>query len=290
MALEVNIINGKKIADDILNDIAKEIYTYSEKPLLCIIQIGSQEASNTYIRNKIKSCEKIGMGIELHKFESDVVDTNNVLQIIDKLNNNKNVNGIIVQLPLPSHLDSSQILNTISYEKDVDGFHTKNIGELAIDGKTPRFIPCTPLGCIELLKRNKIQIKGNHVVIVGKSNIVGLPLALMLMKENATVTVCHKYTRSLVDHLKLADIVIVACGQPQMIKKDWLKVGVVVIDVGINVIETVTGRCLVGDVDFNEVKHIASAITPVPGGVGPMTVAMLLKNTLNAYKLQNKIK
>ena len=220
------------------------------------------------------------------------MSTDEVCSLLFRLNNDDEVNGILVQLPLPDHLNNEEILSKISYRKDVDGFHARNIGNLAMSGRTPYFIPCTPSGCLELLKRYNITIEGKHAVIVGKSNIVGLPMSLLLLKNRATVTICHSKTKDIRIHLKTADIVVSACGCPRMIKREWLKEGVVVIDVGINSIPDATrkrGYRLVGDVDFENVKDIASAITPVPGGVGPMTVAMLLKNTVEGFKKQNEL-
>ena len=288
-----NIINGKKISQDILKEIKEEIIHYSHigKPGLAVIQIGTRNDSNIYIRKKQEACQLVGIVSKIYNF--DITVTNNIVcALIKKLNKDMNINGILVQLPIPNHLNNEKILSKISYLKDVDGFHARNMGNLAMENRIPNFIPCTPLGCLELLKRTNIVIKGKHAVIVGKSNIVGLPMALILLKEMATVTVCHIDTQEITKHLKIADIIISACGQPKMIKKDWVKKDVVVIDVGINSIPDSTrkrGYRLVGDVDFENVKEIASAITPVPGGVGPMTVAMLLRNTLDGFKRQNGI-
>ena len=285
------IINGKIIAKQILSEIKRDIQNLNIKPTLAVIQIGNKIDSNVYIRKKREACKLIGIESTIYNLKT-IVSTNEVCSLIEKLNDNKNVNGILVQLPIPDHLNKEKILNKISYEKDVDGFHALNMGNLALNGRTPLFIPCTPLGCLELLKRYEITIKGKHAVVIGKSNIVGLPMSLLLLKEEATVTICHIETDDIVKHLKMADIVISACGQPRMIKKEWLKKGVVVIDVGINSIPDSTrksGYRLVGDVDYENVKEIASAITPVPGGVGPMTVAMLLKNTVEGFKKHNKI-
>jgi methylenetetrahydrofolate dehydrogenase (NADP+)/methenyltetrahydrofolate cyclohydrolase/formyltetrahydrofolate synthetase len=286
--MENNIINGTEMANRILDEIKSEMKEYTEynKPVIIIIQIGEREDSSIYIKKKIESCRKIGFDIGISNFEIDIKQENICKYILD-LNNNSEIHGILVQLPIPVHLNEEEILSKIDYHKDIDGFHAQNMGNLAMNNRTPMFIPCTPLGCMEILKREKIELVGKHVVIVGKSNIVGLPLALLLMKEMATVTVCHKETVDIVSHLKMADIVISACGCPQMIKKDWLKPGVVVIDVGINVIPDSTkksGYRLVGDVDFDNVKDIASKITPVPGGVGPMTVAMLMMNAFKSFK------
>jgi 5,10-methylene-tetrahydrofolate dehydrogenase/methenyl tetrahydrofolate cyclohydrolase len=286
------ILNGKLISNQILNELAENIKNLSLKPVLAVIQIGDRKESTIYIRKKREACQLIGIESRIYNFET-TVSTDEICSLLFRLNNDDEVNGILVQLPIPDHLNNEEILNKISYEKDVDGFHAQNMGSLALNGRTPSFIPCTPLGCLELLKRYNITIKGKHAVIIGKSNIVGLPMSLLLLKHDATVTICHIETDDIAKHLKMADIVISACGQPKLIKKGWLKKeGVVVIDVGINSIPDSTrkrGYRLVGDVDFDEVKEIASAITPVPGGVGPMTVAMLLKNTVQGFKKQNEL-
>jgi 5,10-methylene-tetrahydrofolate dehydrogenase/methenyl tetrahydrofolate cyclohydrolase len=286
------ILNGKLISNQILNELAENIKNLSLKPVLAVIQIGDRKESTIYIRKKREACQLIGIESRIYNFET-TVSTDEICSLLFRLNNDDEVNGILVQLPIPDHLNNEEILNKISYEKDVDGFHAQNMGSLALNGRTPSFIPCTPLGCLELLKRYNITIKGKHAVIIGKSNIVGLPMSLLLLKHDATVTICHIETDDIAKHLKMADIVISACGQPKLIKKGWLKKeGVVVIDVGINSIPDSTrkrGYRLVGDVDFDEVKEIASAITPVPGGVGPMTVAMLLKNTVQGFKKQNDL-
>ena len=282
------IINGAEISKQILQEVADEIKSFKQIgiPGVAVVQIGNRVDSNVYVSKKCEACKRVGMNSVIHKL--DETSTNDdVYKLIELLNLDTKIHGILVQLPLPSHLNEEKILSKISYLKDVDGFHARNIGNLAMEGRKPKFVPCTPLGCLELLKREKIEIKGKHAVIIGKSNIVGLPMALILMKELATVSVCHKDTVDIEKHTRMADILVSACGQAEMIKKDWLKEGVVIIDVGINSIpdpSKARGYRLVGDIDFNEVKDIASAITPVPGGVGPMTVAMLIKNTLEGFK------
>ena len=282
------IINGAEISKQILQEVADEIKSFKQIgiPGVAVVQIGNRVDSNVYVSKKCEACKRVGMNSVIHKL--DETSTNDdVYKLIELLNLDTKIHGILVQLPLPSHLNEEKILSKISYLKDVDGFHARNIGNLAMEGREPKFVPCTPLGCLELLKREKIEIKGKHAVIIGKSNIVGLPMALILMKELATVSVCHKDTVDIEKHTRMADILVSACGQAEMIKKDWLKEGVVIIDVGINSIpdpSKARGYRLVGDIDFNEVKDIASAITPVPGGVGPMTVAMLIKNTLEGFK------
>ena len=286
-----NVIDGKRISQEMLREIEQEVKSYSDVgiPGLAVVQVGGREDSNIYIKKKQQACMDTGMSSTIHNLDIDTNDKD-VCELIERLNDDSAVNGILVQLPLPSHLNDEKILSKISYLKDVDGFHSRNMGDLAMDGRTPSFAPCTPSGCIELLRRHNIEMMGKHAVVVGKSNIVGLPMALLLMKEMATVTVCHIETKDIRQHLIMADIVVSACGQAQMIKREWLKEGVVVIDVGINSIPDATkkrGYRLVGDVDFENVKEIARAITPVPGGVGPMTVTMLLRNTLEGFKRQN---
>ena len=211
-----------------------------------------------------------------------------MVELVAKLNADPKINGILVQLPLPKHIDEETVLNTIDLEKDVDGFHPVNIGRLAMKGRTPLFIPCTPAGCMELLADAGVEMNGAEAVIVGRSNIVGLPMAMLLQKANATVTICHSRTRDLTEHLKRADIVVAAIGWAEMIKGDMLKPGCAVIDVGINRVDDDTrerGYRLTGDVEYDSAAEVAGAITPVPGGVGPMTIAMLMKNTLRAAEI-----
>jgi len=283
-----NILDGKKISKIILDEIKDEIQqnNWQNKIGLAVIIIGNRNDSQIYVKKKIKACNYTG--INSYKIELDSDITNNELcKVIDNLNNDNNINGILVQLPIPNHLNEELILKKIDYLKDVDGFHAHNIGYLAMERRNPLFIPCTPKGCFELLKRYNIDVKGKNVVVIGKSNIVGMPMALLLMKHMATVTVCHIETTDITRHTKMADIIIVGVGVPQLVKKDWVKYGVIIIDIGINTIIDPTkksGYRLVGDVDYKEIKDKASYITPVPGGVGPMTVAMLMQNTLISYK------
>lgn len=286
-----NIIDGKSISNQIILSLNDDINKYSHygKPSLAVVQVGNKLESSVYIKKKCEACSELGFYSEVHKLGEDATD-DTVINLINKLNINKRMNGILVQLPLPKHLNEAKILNHIAYDKDVDGFHAQNMGELAMKYREPAFIPCTPQGCLKLLEYENIKIRGAHVVVIGNSNIVGLPMSLLLLKEGATVTVCHIDTKDLKLHTKQADIIITACGQPEMIKKEWVKPGVVIIDVGTNFIPDSTkksGRKLVGDVDFNDVKDIAYKISPVPGGVGPLTVAMLLLNTFKAFKIQN---
>ena len=287
----MTIINGKEIADTILLEIKTEIEKLLNKPVLAVIQIGDKKESSIYIKKKREACELVGIKSQVINFDTNVTN-DEICNQIDNLNNNTNINGILVQLPIPEYLNEDLILGRINYLKDVDGFHPHNMGNLAMNNRISPLIPCTPNGCLELLKREGVEIEGKYAVIVGKSNIVGLPMSLLLMKENATVTVCHDKTKNIKEHTMKADILITACGQPEMIKSDWIKSGVVIIDIGINPIKDNSkknGYRLVGDVDFNDVQEKADKITPVPGGVGPMTVAMLLSNTLKAYKMQNNL-
>lgn len=288
--MSAQIIDGKKIAAEIQQELKEQAKKFNAKsgitPGLAVILVGDNPASKVYVTSKQKSCEEIGFYSEVHKFPGDVQEEK-VLEKVRELNANDKIHGILVQLPLPEHIDEQKILESIAVEKDVDGFHPINFGKLAqgLEG----FVPCTPLGVRELLMRYNIPIKGQHVVIVGRSNIVGKPLALLLMqkseKGDATVTVCHSRTKNLAEITRRADILVAAIGRPKFITKDMVKPGAVVIDVGVNRVDDPTaprGYRLVGDVDFEAVKEIASAITPVPGGVGPMTIAMLLHNTLLA--------
>jgi len=283
------ILDGKACSAQIRAALASEIKTIISKverpPCLAVIWVGKNPASATYVKAKGKACEKIGMDFQLHHLPETVTEKK-LVALIHSLNKNHNVDALLVQLPLPKQISEESVVSAISPEKDADGFHPYNLGRL-IMGK-PTFIPCTPAGILELLQKNGIETTGKEVVIVGRSNIVGKPLAVLLMQKalgNATVTVCHTATRDLVFHTKRADILIVAAGKPKMIKADMVKEGVIVIDVGIH--RTEQGLC--GDVDFEEVEPKTFAITPVPGGVGPMTVAMLLKNTVLAWKGRYKV-
>ena len=278
------LISGKDIAATIREELAAEIKELTAKgnrpPCLAVVWVGEDPASATYVRAKGKACEKIGMQFKLHHLKEDVSEEE-LLCLLQELNTDKEVDAMLVQLPLPKHISEKKVIETIAPDKDADGFHPYNLGRLLMG--EPTFIPCTPAGILELFKRSDIDTKGKEVVIIGRSNIVGKPMAALLMQKktgNATVTVCHTATKDITFHTKRADILIVAAGQPKMIKADMVKEGAVVIDVGIH--RTENGLC--GDVDFEEVEPKVSAITPVPGGVGPMTVAMLLKNTLQAYK------
>ena len=273
------IIDGKKIAEDIYTELKEEVKNLEDKPGLAVVLVGDDPASLVYVRNKERVCKRLGLNYRLMRFPQSA-DKNEILSTIESLNSDKEINGIIVQIPLPEHLDPFEVVSAIDPLKDVDGLHPDNLGRL-LSGK-PRIIPCTPLGVIELLKRENIDIRGKNAVIVGRSNLVGKPLFHLLLSLDATVTVCHSKTRDLKEETSRADILVCAVGVPKLISADMVKEGATVIDVGINRI----GDRLVGDVDFENIMGIASAITPVPGGVGPMTVAMLMKNVITAYKLQ----
>ena len=286
--MNTNILDGKNISKTILNEIRDDIiqHNWDNKIGLAVIIIGNKKDSQIYVKKKIQSCEYVGINSYKISFDETVTDIE-LYNEIDRLNNDKMIHGILIQLPIPKHLNEEAILKKIEYTKDVDGFHASNIGYLAMERRNPLFIPCTPKGCFELLRRYNITIKGKHVVVIGKSNIVGLPISLLMMKEMATVTVCHIETTDIMKHTQMADILIVGVGVPHMVRREWVKEGVVIVDIGINTIKDPSkkkGYRLVGDVDYENVKNIASYITPVPGGVGPMTVSMLMKNTLISYK------
>lgn len=284
------LIDGKAIAQEIRNEIAKEVQTlsqtYKKVPGLAVVIVGTRKDSQSYVSMKRKACAEVG----IKSFDVDLaedVSEADVIAKVHELNADPDVHGILVQLPLPKHINEEAVLSAISIEKDVDGFHPLNIGKLAMKGREPLFQPCTPKGCLELLSRSGISVKGKRAVVVGRSNIVGLPVSLLLLKADATVTIVHSHTREPESIIREADIVIAAAGQANMIKGAWIKPGAAVIDVGTNAVDDPsrkTGYRLVGDVDFQEASKVAGWLTPVPGGVGPMTVAMLLKNTLDGAK------
>ena len=287
----MTILDGKKIAQDIRNELKSDIEKLNSSgkgvPGLVAILVGDNSASEIYVRNKSKACEEIGMNAKTEKHSADMKE-DALLQLIKAYNNNKQFDGILVQLPLPKHIDEDKVIEEISPKKDVDGFHPISVGNLVI-GK-PAFRSCTPAGIQELLIRYNIETKGKHLVVLGRSNIVGKPIAnIMLQKKefaNSIVTVCHSAAPDVSYYTKQADILVAAMGSPKFVKADMVKDGVVVIDVGINRVEdksAVKGYRIVGDVDFDEVSKKASYITPVPGGVGPMTIAMLLKNTYEGF-------
>ena len=275
-------IDGKAFSQVILEKIREEHNQLKEKygkqAGLAVVIVGNNPASQVYVRNKMKACENVGFYSENIELDENISEEE-LLQEIDKLNKNDRINGILVQLPLPSHINELKIIDSISPEKDVDGFHVANIGKMVIGDETG-FISCTPYGIMQLLEEYKIEIAGKDAVIIGRSNIVGKPMALMLIQKGATVQVCNSRTKDLRKKLNDADIIIVAAGVPKLLKKEDVKEGAVVIDVGIN---RVDGK-ICGDVDYEEVVERASYITPVPGGVGPMTIASLIKNTFKSYK------
>lgn len=277
------LIDGRKTSNIIKEEVKEEVAKLKEEhgrvPGLAVVIVGEDPASKVYVGSKVKSCENLGIYSEKHALSAEITQEE-LLGLVERLNKDDKINGILVQLPLPKHLDSKLIIDSIAPDKDVDGFSAENVGKVLI-GEEDTFKSCTPYGIVELLKRYELPISGQDVVIVGRSNIVGKPLAALLINESATVTVCHSRTKELAEKVKRADIVIAAVGIANFIKADMVKKGAVVIDVGMNRLES--GK-LCGDVDFEEVKEKASHITPVPGGVGPMTIAMLMKNTLMSFK------
>ena len=277
------IIDGKKISKELKDELKEKVAKYKEEGVeitLAVIQVGNDKASSVYVGNKKKACEYIGIKSLSYELEESTTEEE-LLNLIKELNNRKDVNGILVQLPLPKHINEDKVIETIDAKKDVDGFHPMSVGALSIGKKG--FISCTPYGIIELLKRSNIDIDGKECVVIGRSNIVGKPMSMLLLRENATVTVAHSHTKNLKEVAKRADIIVVAIGKPQFINSEYVKEGAVVIDVGIHRDEN---NKLCGDVDYEDVFPHASAITPVPGGVGPMTIAMLMKNCVNAVEIQ----
>jgi 5,10-methylene-tetrahydrofolate dehydrogenase/methenyl tetrahydrofolate cyclohydrolase len=288
--MTAGIIDGKAIAATIRGEIKAEVEAmkaqHGKVPGLATVLVGERRDSQTYVRMKKKACAEVGITSFGHDLLADA-SQEELLKVVRDLNANPDVHGILVQLPLPDHIDEEEILGAIDLEKDVDGFHPINIGRLSMKRRDPLFAPCTPKGCIELLDRTGVEIEGKRAVVLGRSNIVGLPVAMLLLHRNATLTICHSRTKDLPGVVREADILIAAVGRAEMVRGDWVKPGVVVIDVGINAVDDPTtekGYRLVGDVAFDEVKEVAAAITPVPGGVGPMTIAMLLRNTMDSAK------
>ena len=278
----MTIIDGKALSDKILKEIENE---HSElqakvgrKAGLAVIIVGENPASQIYVRNKIRACERVGFHSETIRLDEHITEENLLLEI-EKLNNDNNIDGILVQLPIPKHINELKVINAISAEKDVDGFHATNIGKMMIGDETG-FLPCTPAGVIQMFEEYNIDLEGKDVLVIGQSNIVGKPMTLLLINKRATVQVCNSKTKNLSEKLQKADVVVAAAGSPKLVKDSDVKEGVVVIDIGIN---RVDGK-ICGDVDFEEVSQKASYITPVPGGVGPMTIAMLIKNTFKSYK------
>lgn len=273
------LIDGKKISKEIKDELAVKVADYKKKGVsgaLAVIQVGADPASSVYVRNKKKACEYIGIESVSYELPEETTEEE-LLSIIDKLNNDPEINGILCQLPVPKHINEDNIIKAIDPSKDVDGFHVANVGALVTG--TKGYVSCTPAGIIELLKRTGISIEGKNAVVVGRSNIVGKPMSLLLLRENATVTICHSKTRDLKDVCKRADILIAAIGKPKFFDESYVKEGAVVIDVGIHRNDD---GSLCGDVDFDRVEPLCHAITPVPGGVGPMTIAMLMNNCVEA--------
>lgn len=274
-----NLIDGKRISQEIKDELKEKTAAQKERGItgcLAVIQVGADPASSVYVRNKKRACEYIGIESLSYELDEDTAEAE-LLDLIEKLNNDEKVNGILVQLPLPKHMDENKIIKAISPSKDVDGFHPQNVGAL-VSG-LPGYVSCTPAGVIQLLKRSGIAMEGKNCVVIGRSNIVGKPMAVLMLRENATVTIAHSKTKDLRDICKRADILIVAIGKPKFIDASYVKEGAVVIDVGIHRNQD---NKLCGDVDFDSVLPIVQAITPVPGGVGPMTIAMLMHNCVEA--------
>lgn len=277
------IIDGKAISAQIKDEVREKVAAMKQEGqqiTLAVIQVGADPASSVYVNNKKKACEYVGIRSLAYELPEETTQEE-LLALIDKLNAMEECNGILVQLPLPKHIDEDQVIGAISPQKDVDGFHPQSVGSLCI-GRTG-FVSCTPAGIIQLLKRSGIEIEGKECVVVGRSNIVGKPMALLLLRENGTVTVAHSRTKNLKDICKRADILVVAIGKPKFITREYIKEGAVVIDVGIHRNEN---NKLCGDVDYEDVQEICSAITPVPGGVGPMTIAMLMHNCLESVNVK----
>jgi methylenetetrahydrofolate dehydrogenase (NADP+)/methenyltetrahydrofolate cyclohydrolase len=298
--MTAKLIKGTEIREEILKEIADEVKELKEKhgavPGLVTILVGENPASISYVTLKIKTANQLGFK-EIQDSQPDDISEEDLLALVDKYNNDDSIHGILVQLPLPKHLDEKKVLNAIDPDKDVDGFHPVNVGRLMIGGAEVKFAPCTPAGIQEMIMRAGVETSGAEVVVVGRSNIVGKPIANMMLQKsegaNSTVTIVHTRTRDLAAHCKRADILIVAAGVPDLVKPEWIKPGACVIDVGVNrvgeKISEKTGKkiaILKGDVDFEKAKEIAGSITPVPGGVGPMTVTMLMKNTLKSLKFK----
>ena len=291
--MTAQLIDGKAIAQQVREEVAAKVSERTaggkSKPTLATVLVGDRVDSATYVASKQKACAELGMGSISHNLSADI-SQEDLEKLIKSLNDDMSVHGILVQLPLPAHLNEERVLQLVSIEKDVDGFSPINIGRLAQKGREPLFVPCTPYGCIYLLEKAGVKIEGANAVVLGRSNIVGMPAALLLIGKNATVTVCHSRTQDLPGVVRQADILIAAIGKSEMVRGDWIKPGAAVIDVGINSKPDATrksGYRLVGDVCFDEAKEVAGFITPVPGGVGPMTIAMLMRNTYRAAEIQD---
>lgn len=292
--MTAEIIDGKAIAESVRAGVKAgveaRVAAGKSVPGLATVLVGDNPASHSYVRSKRKASAEAG--IESFGFELPATATQSeVEQLVSELNRDPRVHGILVQLPLPEGIDEEAVLSLISLNKDVDGFHPVNIGRLAMKRRDPMFVPCTPAGCIYMLEKTLLTLRGLNAVVLGRSNIVGMPVALLLVRADATVTICHSRTKDLPSVVRQADVLVAAVGRAEMVRGDWVKPGAVVIDVGINRIEDPNapkGSRLVGDVAFDEVKEVAGHITPVPGGVGPMTIAMLLRNTLHGAELADK--
>jgi len=288
------LIDGKKLADEVIAGVKSEVETLKSAgcpaPALVVVMVGGNPASESYIKRKEKAASECGIQTRVVKLD-DTITEMDLLAEVHKLNNDPEVHGIIVQLPLPDHIYAPNITNAVAYRKDVDGFTPANVGAVALQGYEPLFVSCTPKGCLHMIKSVGLPLRGKEAVVVGASNIVGIPMSLLLLGEGCTVSVCHIDTKDSKAHARTADILVVAVGKAGLVTRDWVKPGAIVIDVGINFVDDATkksGKKMVGDVAFDEVKAVAGFITPVPGGVGPMTVAMLLQNTLDALKLSMK--
>ncbi|RJX38346.1 bifunctional methylenetetrahydrofolate dehydrogenase/methenyltetrahydrofolate cyclohydrolase FolD [Paenibacillus pinisoli] len=284
--MSAQIIEGKKVSDQMRVEMIEEVAALKDKnviPGLAVVLVGDDPASKVYVGSKEKACQQLGIYSEVHRLSTDTSEEE-LLTLIDRLNGQASINGILVQLPLPKHINEKAIIDAISVEKDVDGFHPESVGNLTIGDDS--LLPCTPAGVIELIKRSGVEIAGKHAVVIGRSNIVGKPVAMLLLRENATVTICHSRTANMEELAKQADILVVAIGKAKAIGSRYVKPGAVVIDVGINRLPD--GK-LAGDVDYEDCLDAAGYITPVPGGVGPMTITMLMKNTIAAAKKVNGI-
>jgi len=281
------IIDGKQLSAQVLQEVASDVAALKAElgvtPGLAVVLVGEDPASQVYVRNKVRHAGEAGIRSIEHRLSADISQTT-LNELVENLNNDPDVHGILVQLPLPDHLDEAEIIAAIAPEKDVDGFHPLNVGALA--AAQPGLTPCTPLGCMIMLQQVHEDLSGKNAVVIGRSNIVGKPMAALLLQASCTVTIAHSRTRDIEAVCREADILVAAVGRPEMVKADWVKPGATVIDVGINAIERDGKRKLVGDVDFAEVEPVAGAITPVPGGVGPMTIACLMKNTVTAARMQ----
>lgn len=285
--MSASIISGKRISEEIRSSMTEEVRHLAGQgfqPGLAVVLVGEDPASGVYVRNKEKACRELGFYSEVHRLAAAVTE-GELLTLVDKLNRDERIHGILVQLPLPGHIREKAVIDAIAPEKDVDGFHPVNVGNLVLGGDS--LLPCTPAGIIEMIKRTGLDIEGKHAVVIGRSNIVGKPVSLLLQRENATVTMCHSRTHQLAEIAGQGDILVVAVGRARFVDGSFVKPGAIVIDVGMNRLED--GR-LAGDVDYESAKEAAGYITPVPGGVGPMTITMLMQNTLLSCKRLNGLK